>query len=96
MRAIATRKWLETPLQITTGCQILIFFNRQDLRGVNLKGANLGDACFIGADLSEADLLACTHVADTHHYQEHSHKKNPQHRARHGGLFGLLAITGNG
>ncbi len=31
-------------------------FDRQDLRGVNLKGANLVDASFIGADLSEAHL----------------------------------------
>ncbi|OYE02444.1 pentapeptide repeat-containing protein [Nostoc sp. 'Peltigera membranacea cyanobiont' 232] len=29
-------------------------FDRQNLRGVNLKGANLADASFIGADLSEA------------------------------------------
>jgi uncharacterized protein YjbI with pentapeptide repeats len=31
-------------------------FDRQPLRGINLKGANLADASFIGADLSEANL----------------------------------------
>ncbi|MBV8887567.1 MAG: pentapeptide repeat-containing protein [Chroococcidiopsidaceae cyanobacterium CP_BM_RX_35] len=31
-------------------------FDRQVLRGVNLKGANLANASFIGADLSEANL----------------------------------------
>ncbi|WP_414755292.1 pentapeptide repeat-containing protein [Anabaena sp. CCY 9910] len=31
-------------------------FNRQDLRGVNLKGANLTDASFIGSELSYANL----------------------------------------
>ncbi|AVH68496.1 pentapeptide repeat-containing protein [Nostoc sp. 'Peltigera membranacea cyanobiont' N6] len=31
-------------------------FDRQILRGINLKAANLADASFIGADLSEANL----------------------------------------
>ncbi len=31
-------------------------FDRQDLRGINLRGADLKDASFIGADLSEANL----------------------------------------
>ncbi|GAX45345.1 hypothetical protein NIES4075_63660 [Tolypothrix sp. NIES-4075] len=52
-----------TYLQNIELCQVLVNrfgrnknFDRQDLRGVNLKGAYLADTSFIGADLSDANL----------------------------------------
>ncbi|MBD0265520.1 MAG: pentapeptide repeat-containing protein [Tolypothrix sp. Co-bin9] len=52
-----------TYLQNSQVCQLLVTgqgqdknFDRQSLRGINLKEANLADASFIGVDLSEAIL----------------------------------------
>ena len=49
LRDVQLRQWL-------IGNGLNKNFDRQDLRGVNLKGANLADVSFIGADLSKANL----------------------------------------